>query len=116
MRKSLARVVRLAPLGLLLLLFAPVSAEAQWSTFTNPLPSGLVSTCVLLTNGEAMCHELGTNRWHRLRPNSNGSYGNGPWTATAPMPDGTDTSTAGGGCAPCTYAPLYFYSGVLPDG
>jgi uncharacterized repeat protein (TIGR01451 family) len=63
-----------------------------------------------------MCHEYGTNQWHLLTPDINGSYANGTWSATAPMPDGSDTSTAGGGCNPCTYAPLYFYSGVLPDG
>ena len=58
----------------------------------------------------------GTNQWHTLTPDINGSYANGTWAATAPMPDGTDTSSAGGGCNPCTYAPLYYYSGVLPDG
>jgi uncharacterized repeat protein (TIGR01451 family) len=90
-------------------------ASAQWTNLTNA-PPGFMSTCVLLTDGRAMCHEYGTNRWHTLTPDINGSYANGTWAATAPMPDGTDTSTLNGGCNPCTYAPLYYYSGVLPDG
>jgi uncharacterized repeat protein (TIGR01451 family) len=67
-----------------------------------------------------MCHEAGTNRWHRLKPDINGSYRNGSWDVpgftVANMPNGTDTTTAGGGCAPCVYAPLFFASAVLSDG
>ena len=59
-----------------------------------------------------MCHQYNTNQWHRLTPDTFGTYGNGTWAATAPMPNGTDTS----GCAPCTYAPVHYASAVLPDG
>ena len=104
-----------ASLALVLVTVSAGTAQAQWTALANPLP-GRLTTCVLLTDGSAMCHEYNTNKWHRLVPDINGSFANGTWVATAPMPNGTDTSTAGGGCSPCTYAPLYFYSGVLPDG
>jgi len=94
--------------------------QAQWTGLTNPFPSGFAQHCLLLTDGTVMCHESGTNRWHRLKPDINGSYQNGSWDVpgftVANMPNGTDTTTLGGGCAPCVYAPLFFASAVLPDG
>lgn len=114
-------VTILSRLGIVLLmaLGASVEARAQWVSLADAFP-GRPETCVLLTDGTAMCHEAGTNRWHRLVPDQDGSYQNGQWDppgmTIADMPDGTDTSTAGGGCAPCTYAPLYFCSAVLADG
>jgi hypothetical protein len=85
-----------------------------WRPLTNPPPANL-DTCLLLTTGSAMCHEYNSNRWHRLTPDSFGSYQNGTWDtpAIAPMPNGNDPHS---GCANCTYAPLYFASAVLPDG
>jgi hypothetical protein len=93
-----------------------------WSSFTNTPPNYL-STCLLLTNGDVMCQGTtssattsgATNTWHRLRPDNFGSYKNGTWDkpTIAPMPNGKDTSF---GCNPCTYAPTYFSSAVLPDG
>ena len=95
-------------------------AQAQWTGLNNAFPSGFASHCLLLTDGTVMCHEYNTNRWHRLKPDINGSYQNGSWDVpgftVADMPNGTDTTTVGGGCAPCTYAPLFFASAVLPDG
>jgi hypothetical protein len=77
----------------------------------NPLPPGLPTTC-LLTDGHAMCHQYNTSQWWRLIPDIFGSYANGTWSATAPMPNGTDTS---GSCALRIRA-LYYASAVLPDG
>src|SRR5580765_4005998 len=96
-----------------LITISPGAAHAQWTSFTNPLPPGSLTTCLLLTDGHAMCHQYNTNQWWRLIPDNLGSYADGTWSAAAPMPNGTDTS---GSCAPCVYAPLYYASAVLPDG
>ena len=91
-------------------------ASAQWTGLANGFPSGFASTCLLLTDGTVMCHEYGTNRWHRLKPDINGSYQNGSWDipgfTVANMPNGNDASF---GCTNCTYAPTFFASAVLPD-
>jgi hypothetical protein len=91
-------------------------ASAQWTGLANAFP-GFASTCLLLTDGTVMCHEYGTNRWHRLKPDINGSYQNGSWDVpgftVADMPNGNDASF---GCVNCTYAPTYFASAVLSDG
>ncbi len=94
---------------------ASKEAHAQWTALTHA-PPGHIDTCMQLTDGTVMCHEYSSNRWHRLTPDQNGSFVNGTWSNLANMPDGTDTSTLGGGCAPCTYAPLYFASALLGDG
>ena len=99
-------------------------ASAQWTTLNNPLPSGIyLDTCLLLTNGDVMCHQYASPNWHRLRPDNTGSYLNGNWDmpTIAPMPNGTDSSSfvIGGStvtCTPCAYGPTYFASQVLPDG
>jgi hypothetical protein len=85
-----------------------------WTPFTHT-PPGNLKTCLLLTNGNVVCHEGGSNRWHRLTPDNTGSYKNGTWDAVQipPMPPGNDSSF---NCVNCTYAPLYFASAVLPDG
>jgi uncharacterized repeat protein (TIGR01451 family) len=92
-------------------------ASAQWTPLANAFPSGFASTCVLLTDGTVMCQEYNTNRWHRLKPDINGSYQNGSWDVpgftVAPMPNGNDPTI---GCVNCPYTPLYFASAVLPDG
>ena len=112
--KILSKLVWLfvIPLG-----WAGVS-QAQWTGLTNAFPSGFTEHCMLLTDGTVMCHEYGTNRWHRLKPDINGSYQNGSWDVpgftVANMPNGTDTTAA---CTPsCVYRPLFFASAVLPDG
>ena len=92
-------------------------ASAQWTLLANAFPSGFASTCLLLTDGTVICHEYNTNRWHRLKPDINGSYQNGSWDVpgftVADMPNGNDPTI---GCVNCPYQPLYFASAVLPDG
>jgi hypothetical protein len=98
--------------GVIVLLGPSSLAEAQWVAVTDP--GNHLDTCVLLTDGRAMCHVYETNRWRLLTPDINGSYQNGTWSDAANMPDGTDTTAA---CTPsCPYEPLYFASAVLPDG
>jgi Ca2+-binding RTX toxin-like protein len=104
---------------------APARAQG-WSTLDNQLGINL-DTCLLLTDGTVMCLGSGTNQWHRLRPDANGSYLHGTWDApgftVAPMPNAVDAHTEsidGMGnhtpCNPCTYAPRFFGSVVLADG
>ena len=92
-------------------------AIAQWTPLAHAFPSGFASTCLLLTDGTVMCHEYNTNRWHRLKPDINGSYQNGSWDVpgftVADMPNANDPTI---GCVNCPYQPLYFASAVLPDG
>jgi uncharacterized repeat protein (TIGR01451 family) len=103
--------------GLILLAGWPSVASAQWTGLTDAFPSGFASSCVLLTDGTLMCHEYNTNRWHRLKPDINGSYQNGSWDVpgftVADMPNANDPTI---GCVNCPYTPLYFASAVLPDG
>ena len=51
-------------------------ASAQWTPLANAFPSGFAEACLLLTDGTVMCHEYNANRWHRLKPDINGSYQN----------------------------------------
>ncbi len=55
MTGALRRLTHYVCLGLLLIAIAPSSASAQWTNLTNA-PPGFMSTCVLLTDGRAMCH------------------------------------------------------------
>jgi hypothetical protein len=88
--------------------------SGSWATLTHPAPGNL-TVCLLLTNGDVMCHEYDTNKWHRLRPDSAGKYKTGTWDnpPIPPMPNGNDNSF---GCSNCTYAPRFFSSAVLKDG
>ena len=72
-----------------------------WQKLTNA-PTFNTDTALLLTDGSVMMHQYNSNAWWRLVPDITGSYLNGTWTATAPMPAG--------------YAPLYFASAVMIDG
>jgi hypothetical protein len=107
-------------IAVVLLLAVSGAARAQWKTLNNPFGTTThLDTCVLLTNGDVMCHEYGTANWHRRRPDNTGSYLNGKWDnpSIASMPNGTDASNVSGlTCAPCAYAPTYFASQVLPNG
>jgi hypothetical protein len=80
----------------------PASISGTWSSLKNAFPGGTPDTALLLTDGSVIMHDGCTRNWWRLRPTIGGSYINGNWTATAPMPSG--------------YGPLYFASQVLPDG
>jgi len=114
-----ARTTVLRTLLVLFLALAgwPTRAEAQWVGLTNAFPSGFAEHCLLLTDGTVMCHEYNTNKWHRLKPDSNGSYQNGTWDApgftVANMPNANDPTI---GCVNCAYRPLFFASQVLADG
>jgi hypothetical protein len=106
-------------LAMIVLLGGSSVADAQWTALANPFPSGFTEHCLLLTDGTLMCHEYNTNKWHRLKPDINGSYQNGSWDVpgftVADMPNGTDPAVpacAGG----CVYRPLFYASAVLADG
>jgi Bacterial Ig-like domain (group 3) len=104
-------------LALIVLLACSGVARAQWQEVNGSAAPFSAGTCLLLTDGTVMCQQSQTNHWHRLTPDSNGSYVNGTWSNLADTPDGTDSSNVGGAtCAPCAYAPLYFASAVLADG
>jgi hypothetical protein len=120
-------------IGLALMLLAGRAgvANAQWTNMatTNSFPgSGNTFACLLLTDATVMCQEYGTNHWHRLVPDQNGSYRTGTWDppgkTIADMPNGKDTSVANptpppnvsGPCNPCTYGPTFYASAVLADG
>jgi Kelch motif len=83
-----------------------------WKPLANQ-PAFNAETMLLLTDGTVMCHEFGTPNWHRLNPDSSGSYVNGFWSPLSPMLPDPDIPPSEGGP---TYAPLYFASAVLADG
>ena len=85
---------------------------ASWSPLQNQ-PSFNADTMLLLTDGAVMCHELEAANWHRLTPDSTGSYVNGTWSSLAPLPNNPIIPTSVGGP---TNAPLYFASAILRDG
>ncbi len=77
--------------------------SGTWSAISTT-PNIAAGFSILLTDGSAMVQDLtnGGGDWWRLAPDANGSYATGVWTQLPSMPNG--------------YAPLYFASGVLPDG
>src|SRR5947209_285376 len=83
-----------------------------WSALGNQ-PNFNADTMLLLTDGTVMCHELSSNRWHKLKPDSTGNYANGVWSSLAPLLNDPIVTAANGGP---TVAPLYFASAVLGDG
>ena len=117
MQKRCLKNVSSSAVALIVLVGWSSIASAQWTPLANAFPSGFAEGCLLLTDGTVMCHEYGTNRWHRLKPDINGSYQNGSWDVPgftiAAMPNGNDPTI---GCVNCPYTPLYFASAVLPDG
>ena len=90
MKMSIRGLARLVPLALLLLLLFPPAAHAQWTAVAAP--GAFLDTCVLLTDGRAMCHRYNTNQWRVLTPDINGNYATGTWADTANMPNGVDAS------------------------
>jgi hypothetical protein len=81
-------------------LISAATPGGTWTRLANvPFTAGFP---LLLTDGTVMVSQVSTNRWWRLTPDASGSYLNGTWSQLASMPSG--------------YAPLYFGSGVLPDG
>jgi hypothetical protein len=80
----------------------PTSPAGQWQPLSaNPLPF-FPQAAMVLTDGSVMLQEVTSDEWWRLRPDANGSYLDGTYTETPPMPDG--------------YAPTYPCRAVLPDG
>jgi hypothetical protein len=130
MRTSTVRIVQsLAPalMATLLSLATPATAATWVPPNNSPPASGFFDTCLLLTDGTIMCHEIlgfipgvgatHPERWHRLSPDPKNSYTNGTWDnpPIADMPPGSDAALTG--CTPnCTYGPLFFSSSLLPDG
>jgi uncharacterized repeat protein (TIGR01451 family) len=115
MQKQRLKIVLRSGVALLILVGWSATARSQWTALTNA-PPAFLDTCLLLTDGTVMCHQYGSNSWHRLKPDQFGSYQNGSWDVAgftvANMPNGNDPSF---GCANCTYAPTYFASAVLSD-
>ena len=104
MKRDGVRLLSNLVIFLLLSLAWPGFAHAQWTALSGA-PNA--STCLLLTDGTVMCQAGEQNSaWNRLTP-KNGSYANGVWTALQSLPQ---PATPGG------YGPLYYASGVLPDG
>ncbi len=76
----------------------------QWTAVVAPPQSG-VGHALLLTDGSVLVINSGcgaTGNWYRLVPDNTGSYINGTWVGAGNLPTG--------------YNPLYFASGVLPNG
>ncbi len=81
-----------------------ITVTPRWVTTTNPVPnedgSGLT---LLLTNGDLLVKGGGdndTNAWYIVKPDSQGNYADGTWTATGNM----------------NVARLFFGSSVLLNG
>ena len=74
-----------------------------WTTLTNsPGFSNGASVPILLQDGRVLMQNYMGNDWKILKPDINGSYINGTWSAAGNLPG--------------TYGPLYYASGVLSDG
>lgn len=82
-----------------------------WALITNP-PAN-IDTMLLMTDGSVMAHELDTQNWHKLTPDSSGRYETGSWSAVPSMPNNSAIPAGFGGP---TYAPRFFGSAVLKDG
>lgn len=72
-----------------------------------PAAPGDPGAMFLLTNGQVLVSDQGLSNagspgWWLLTPSQSGSYVDGTWSAAASLP--------------ASYGPLYFASGILPDG
>ena len=85
---------------------------SKWNPLKNQ-PSFNADNMLLLTDGSVMVHEFQSNKWHKLSPDSNGSYVNGSWSDMASMLDNSAIPTSAAGP---TYAPTFFASAVFADG
>ncbi len=83
-----------------------------WSSLQNQ-PSFSADTMLLLTDGTVMCHEVSSQNWHKLTPDSSGDYVKGSWSSINSLPNDSVIPTSNEGP---TNAPLYFASAVLGDG
>jgi hypothetical protein len=76
------------------MVLAAAPALGQWQQLANPYPNPnnlvpplVVAQLVLLPDGSVMAQDYAGAAWHRLRPDSHGSYHNGTWDSlpTPPM-------------------------------
>jgi len=96
------KLIRTLGLALLVLLAWGTSAFAQsWQPLAHQ-PTFNASTSLLLTDGTVLVQQYSGRQIWRLTPDNTGSYVNGTWSQLASLPT--------------NYAPLYYGSGVLPDG
>lgn len=80
----------------------PGGSLGTWQTLSaNPLPF-YPQAAMVLTDGSVMLQQVISDTWWRLRPDASGSYTNGTYEQTPPMPGG--------------YAPTYDCRAILPDG
>jgi hypothetical protein len=88
----------------------PPTSGGTWAEVTTNTDSGVASNGLsnprLLQDGTVLFQEAGTQYWWKLTPDNMGNYVDGTWTQVATLPVISGTQ----------YAPLYFASGVLPDG
>jgi hypothetical protein len=84
----------------------------SWNQLKMPFAP---DTALLLTDGSVICHEFATPKWHRLVPESDGTY-MGSWSATAPMLNDPAHIPSDVGGLEGVYAPYAFASAVLVDG
>jgi hypothetical protein len=76
-------------------------AAQTWTPLTNTPPFH-PSTALLLTDGRVLVQNNAARDWWTLTPDLTGSYLNGTWKRSGPLPKG--------------YGPTYYASAVLPDG
>ena len=79
----------------------PTITSGTWTRLAST-PFTSAGFMQLMTDGTVLVSEISTSTWRKLTPDITGSYLHGTWSTIAAMPSG--------------YAPLYFGSGVLPDG
>src|SRR5690348_5307433 len=81
---------------------APPAAPARsWRPIATAAPFTAAAP-LLLSDGTVMIQDLSTGNMWRLTPDALGSYEHGTWSQRGSLPTG--------------YAPLYWASGILPDG
>ena len=98
--------LRMLGFAAVVLCAALASAQSPWTPVNN-VPNIGAGAELLLTDGRVLVHDESGNsgtwgNWWTLTPDANGNYANGTWSQVATLPSG--------------YGPLYFASGVLPDG
>jgi hypothetical protein len=78
------------------------SAAGQWQLLSAARLPFYPQAVMVLTDGSVMLQEVTSDQWWRLRPDASGSYFDGTYEKTPPMPNG--------------YAPTYPCRAILPDG
>lgn len=80
----------------------PARPLGTWQPLSGkPLPF-YPQAAMVLTDGSVMLQQVTSGTWWRLRPSASGSYTEGTYEQTPPMPGG--------------YAPTYECRAILPDG